>query len=174
MAQPSNWVSFRKIKDGLSITTLLEHYNVDAKIRGDQAYAHCPLPDHEGGDTTASFSANLKRGVWQCFGCGARGNVLEFAARMEGVNPSDYKDLRRIALWLDRQFLGERQQTLAEVKPPETKARRAGQKRQKASAATASAAAKPQQVEGQPEAEPKRVINAPLDFELKDLDPEHP
>jgi DNA primase len=53
-----------------------------AKIR--RAFTHfCPQPNHQGKKNSPSFPANLEKGIFQCFGCGAKGNVLEFAAMME-------------------------------------------------------------------------------------------
>jgi DNA primase len=39
-----------------------------------------------------------RHALWQCFGCQAKGNVLDFCCRMEGFNPDDSKGLRRAAL----------------------------------------------------------------------------
>src|SRR6185369_9011853 len=41
-----------------------------------------------------SCKIDLERNIWHCFGCEAKGNVLEFVARLEG----DEDDLRGAAL----------------------------------------------------------------------------
>jgi DNA primase len=51
--------------------------------RGEQVRGACPLH----GSTSPhsrSFSAQLGRGVWHCFHCGAAGNALELWARATG------------------------------------------------------------------------------------------
>lgn len=45
-------------------------------IRGDRARGCCPV--HQG-DNPQSFSADLSKGVWSCFACGAQGGVVAFA-----------------------------------------------------------------------------------------------
>jgi CHC2 zinc finger len=72
---------------------LLERYVPKLRIRGARATGCCPFH----ADTTPSFSATLELGGWQCFGCGAKGNVKDFAERVgEGWDPltpaSPYRD----------------------------------------------------------------------------------
>lgn len=52
--------------------------------RAGEVRFRCPAPEHE--DTTPSATFNPSRGAWHCFGCGARGNVMQLA-RMLGVEP---------------------------------------------------------------------------------------
>jgi len=49
----------------------------------DQYRGRCPI--HQGQGTEA-FHANLRRGVFHCFACGAGGNVLDFVTAMEGCS----------------------------------------------------------------------------------------
>jgi DNA primase len=42
----------------------------------------------------------LERGIFNCFGCGSKGNVLEFAALMSGVDANDGQALRKVAVEL--------------------------------------------------------------------------
>jgi DNA primase len=51
--------------------------------RGEQARGPCPLHGSTS-PRSRSFSAQLGRGVWHCFGCGASGNALELWARATG------------------------------------------------------------------------------------------
>src|SRR5687768_9095953 len=95
------WIDFRELKQSLDFGRLLEHYRVEVKVKGERATAFCPLPTHEGEKRSPSFSANLKRGIWQCFGCGAKGNVLDFAVCMEGLSPENPQHVRRVALMLN-------------------------------------------------------------------------
>src|SRR5438309_422871 len=103
------WVDFRELREKLRFSDVLQHYHVELKIRGDRATGFCPLPchpKHEGKRRTPSFSLNLARGIFQCFGCGAKGSVLDFACYMEGVDLSNSAAVRKVALELQDRFLG--------------------------------------------------------------------
>ena len=39
------------------------------------------------------FSINLDKNIFNCFGCGAHGNILEFVTLMEGGTPENDRDL---------------------------------------------------------------------------------
>jgi len=144
------WIDFKKLRANLDFEQVLKHYGVEVKRKGDQHQGFCPLPNHQGKRNSPSFSANLKRGIFQCFGCGAKGNVLEFAALMEKVDLKDGTAMRNVALELQRRFCPELDETPKGTPKPEE----------------------------QPKAKPKQelpvVVNAPLDFELKGLNTTHP
>jgi DNA primase len=116
---------------------------VELKLSGDQHHGFCPLPNHNGKRNSPSFSANLKRGIWQCFGCGEGGNLLDFAVLMEHGNPKRGEDVRKVASLLKERFLGG-------TRPAE------------------------EEKSGADNEDGKVVVNAPLDFELKGLDANHP
>jgi DNA primase len=145
----SNWINFKELRSKLDFEAVLRHYRVEVKRKGNQHHGFCPLPNHVGKRNSPSFSANLERGIFQCFGCGAKGNVLEFAALMQNVSLSDGFGLRKIALELQERFCP-----------------------------TASFEAPPAKQAEEPKAPPSDrkvvVVNAPLDFELKGLDYKHP
>ena len=103
---PHEWVNYKSLRSELSFIEILHHYGVELKERGTQWQGFCPLPTHEGKRNSPSFSANVGRGIWQCFGCGAKGNLIEFGARMEGLNPDDPDDFRKAALLLQKTFVG--------------------------------------------------------------------
>jgi phage/plasmid primase-like uncharacterized protein len=50
--------------------------------RGHELWGRCPLH----ADRTPSFKVNLARQAFKCFGCGARGDVLDFLATVEGLD----------------------------------------------------------------------------------------
>jgi len=79
------WVSFSEIKNRVTLERVLRSYRVDWLRRsGPQQYrGRCPI--HQGQGVEA-FHANLGRGVFHCFACGAGGNVLDFVAAMEGCS----------------------------------------------------------------------------------------
>jgi DNA primase len=45
----------------------------------------CPFPVHGHFDTSPSLRLHLDDGIWHCFGCGARGDVVEWVGQTEGV-----------------------------------------------------------------------------------------
>src|SRR5689334_18075301 len=98
------WIDFKVLRSQLKFTDVLAHYSVQLTVKGDQAQGYCPLPTHKGERHSPSFSVNLARGIWQCFGCGAKGNVLDFAIRMEGLSPDRNQDVRAVALKLSKRF----------------------------------------------------------------------
>ena len=142
------WINFKKLRRQLDFEKVLRHYGVEVHRKGEQHQGCCPLPCHKGSNQSASFSANLTRGIFQCFGCKAKGNILEFAAMMESVDPADSKKFCEVAGRLQKLFCS------AEEKPPEKKAPPANAKLPERTVLTA--------------------VNAPLDFELKGLNQEHP
>ncbi len=148
----NSWIDFKALRAALDFEQVLRHYKVEVKRKGDQHLGFCPLPNHKGERNSPSFSANLKRGIFQCFGmCGAKGNVLEFAAYMENVSPDDGPAFRALAAELQKRFCPELGNATSKRANPEPKA-----------------------VEKAAEAELPRIINAPLDFDLKGLDSKHP
>jgi DNA primase len=168
----ATWVDFRRLREELDFAAVLRHYGVEVKVRRkDQHQGFCPLPTHpthEGRRHSPSFAANLSRKCWQCFGCGASGNVIDFAVRMSGLDPGDPQAVRRIALELQERFLGPRGniheqparvQRKREEPPDETRKHGDGNAQQKP---------------GEDQTHPVVVVNAPLDFTLKGLDSEHP
>src|SRR3954465_3082553 len=100
------WIDFKTLRKGLSFEEVLKFYGVEVNKRkpGYRHQGFCPLPTHQGKKRSPSFSAKLDWGVWQCFGCKARGNVLDFAVRMEGLDPENHQDLRKVALKLQDHF----------------------------------------------------------------------
>ena len=77
------WVSFAEIKRRITLEQALRSYQVNWLRRSgvDQYRGRCPIHRGEGEE---AFHANLKRGIFHCFACGAGGNVLDFVAAIEG------------------------------------------------------------------------------------------
>jgi len=146
----STWIDFKELRSKLDFEQVLRHYGVEVKRKGNQHHGFCPLPNHNGKKNSPSFSASLEKGIFQCFGCGAKGNILDFAAMMEKTDPKDGAALRMVAVELQKRFCPElggnpqaKEKTTEKPAKPETK--------------------------GLP-----MIVNAPLDFELKGLNREHP
>lgn len=72
-------IDFQELKEQATFEPVLEHYRLQATIRGDRARLLCPFHN----DREPSFEVNLAKKIWQCFGCRAKGNVLDFVQRME-------------------------------------------------------------------------------------------
>lgn len=140
------WINFTELRKQLRFEDVLRHYGVEVRRKGDQHTGPCPLPAHKGSKTAPCFSANLERGIFQCFHCKASGNLLEFAALMAQVDPEDGRALRKVAVELQTRFAPEG----ANTKTARRKARE------------------------QPAVPVPSFVNPPLDFELKGLDASHP
>jgi DNA primase len=159
------WVDFKELRSKLHFAELFAHYHVELKIKGDRATGFCPLPGHRrhvGKRHSPSFSANLTKGIFQCFGCGAKGNVLDFTAYMEGVDPGNATALRAIALKVQERLnlsTGDHKPTTADVSAKPTAQMLVVSPKSELTAGSA---------------EKKRVVNVPIDFELKNLDAAHP
>jgi DNA primase len=142
------WVNFKELREKLNFREVLEFYGVKINAKNHvQHHSRCPLATHEAVNRSSSFSANLDKGIWRCFGCGAQGNILDFATRMERFDPDKPDDVRRAALLLAERY------NIASEKPK---------------AANKASPKTPPRIKG------ASVVNAVLDFALKGLDPEHP
>lgn len=56
-----------------------------AHLSGDQLIGCCPF--HQ--DTNPSFSMNVKKGLWKCFGCQAAGNFVQFYALTNNITTKE-------------------------------------------------------------------------------------
>jgi len=160
----ADWINFQGLRERLDFSAVLHHYRVEMKParNGGRQQGFCPLPTHQGQRRSPSFSVDLHRKIWRCFGCNKGGNVLDFCVRMEGKDPSDNRQVLEVARVVrDRFGLGPSQ-----VAQAPAKGKKSEQKPQKATQSQ-------QRQKGFP-ADAPHVINPPLDFELKDLDPKHP
>lgn len=79
-ARPRDWVDFKSVKKAAKFEDVLAHYEVRFTKKGDELTASCPF--HE--DRKPSFKVNTAKGVFNCFGCNAKGNVIDFVQRKEG------------------------------------------------------------------------------------------
>jgi len=150
----TNWIDFKALRARLDFVAVLEHYGVEVKRKGNQHHGYCPLPNHNGKRNSPSFSANLEKGIFQCFGCGAKGNILDFAVFMEKADPESGAALHEVARKLQQRFCPELGSS-DEPKPPTVEK---------------SVAPNP----AGPKSESQVIVNVPLDFDLKGLDAKHP
>lgn len=144
----NQWVDFERVKAEVPIAEVLAEYGLqrDMKRRGDELVGTCPI--HANADYEKdSFAANTVKNIWQCFSCGASGNVLDFVMAMEDVS------VREAALKLQEWFH-------IDTTPEQPKQAREGERSEPT----------PDKGTEEPEHTP---VNPPLDFTLKSLDPEH-
>jgi DNA primase len=151
----STWIDFKALRAKLDFEEVLKFFKVEVKRKKGQHMGFCPLPKHNGNRNSPSFSANLEKGIFQCFGCGAKGNILEFSALMSDVDPQDGSALRKVASILQDRFCPENR-----GKPQEAKSK-SGPKVKSAEVAPAKA-------------QLPVIVNEPLNFELQGLDAKHP
>lgn len=79
----SGWVDFASLRQQITLEQVLSQAGCldDLSKRGSQRRGRCPV-HAKPGDRNRSFSADLKKNVFQCFDttCGIHGNVLDFWA----------------------------------------------------------------------------------------------
>lgn len=109
------WINFKELRASLRFEDVLRRYGVEVRRKGAQHSGPCPLPGHGEARRAPTFSANLDRGIFQCFGCRAKGNLLEFAALMEGADPGSGSALREVAVRLRESLLSPK---AAKEEPP--------------------------------------------------------
>jgi len=76
---PRQRIDFSLLKERADCEAVLRHYGVVLAGSGAERSARCPFHD----DRNPSFSVNVEKKVFQCFACGAKGDLLDFVARME-------------------------------------------------------------------------------------------
>jgi DNA primase len=75
------WLSYRQIKEAVTIGAVLQHYEWKClRRRGDHVAGRCPI---HGGQGEASFHADLRNNGFHCFSCHAHGSVLDLVAKVE-------------------------------------------------------------------------------------------
>lgn len=97
-----NWIDFKELRSRLRFPDLLQEYGIKLSPKGEQLVGFCPLPNHNGNRNSASFSVHPEKGIFQCFGCGGKGNILDFAVLMEKGDPKRGLDVRKTALKLNK------------------------------------------------------------------------
>src|SRR5215469_5318005 len=150
------YIDFAFVKENASFERVLAHYQLALRGRGAQRSALCPFHP----DKRPSLRVELDKGVFHCFACEAKGNMLEFVARMEGA-PDDLRAAAEKVAHICKIALAPPRRG----KPAEEPAA-APKDRRRAKRAPAPAAEEKPVAESTP-------VNPPLTFQLK-LDPSHP
>lgn len=87
---PQAFIDFAYVKSHASFERVIAGYKLKLVGKGVQRSLLCPF--HR--ERKPSCKIDLERNIFHCFGCGAKGNILEFVARLEG----DEDDLRGAAM----------------------------------------------------------------------------
>jgi DNA primase len=69
------------IKTGVDLKALVESRGIDLKKNGKGYFGLCPFHD----DKNPSLSINPDQNLFQCFGCGAAGDVIRFVELFDKV-----------------------------------------------------------------------------------------
>jgi len=96
--QSKAWVDFKLIKEAVTMEMVLVQYGIaDVVRKGNEVRGACPFHNSK---SKTSFSVNLEKSTFCCFAanCKARGNVLDFVAKMEDCT------IRDAAIKLDEWF----------------------------------------------------------------------
>lgn len=79
------------IKQGVDLVALLQAKGIELKKNGKSWFGRCPFH----ADKNPSLSINPAKNLWQCFGCGAAGDVIRF---VELIDQVDFKEaVRRLS-----------------------------------------------------------------------------
>ena len=78
-------IDYRELRRRVHMARVLRLVGFQMTWRaGPQLRGHCPIPGCHGA-SRRSFSVHLAREVYQCFACGAHGNVLDLWAAVHGL-----------------------------------------------------------------------------------------
>ena len=87
MENGKKWIDFNLVKSAVSMEMLIIHLGLLATSRkGDDVRLKCPFHN---GKSDNSMAINLASNSFYCFGCKARGNLLEFVARYKDCSISE-------------------------------------------------------------------------------------
>lgn len=71
------------IKQNSDLTAVIQSYGIDLKKSGKSYKGYCPF--HED-NKSPSLSITPAEDLWQCFGCGAGGDVIDFIRKYDGIS----------------------------------------------------------------------------------------
>lgn len=197
----NNWVDYKEIKAKVSIEQILGHYGLLDKLRrkGDNLIGPCPI---HGGNNPGQFHVSTTKNAFHCFGnCKKGGNIIDFVCAMEKLDRDNQEEFRKAALLIQEWFLletrvsntrpeaygfpsgapaggaeagspgpGERQGGAPGGPEPQLVKEEAGENQlAKEKKEGAHSTGTKNNAKGKEE-----VVNPPLKFSLKNLDPDHP
>jgi DNA primase len=144
-------VDLKEMQKVVGIADILRHYGHWETMRvvnAESGEIRGPCMFHE--DKRPSWTGNIRNNGWRCYGCGAQGNIFAFVIKKEGINTGHRgQDARKAGLLIADWFPDWQEWTPGETRPQ-----------------TIPGTEGPHVQE--------EVINPPLTFELKHLEPNHP
>ncbi len=167
-------LDFKKIREQAQVEPVINHYGLQLVRKGDELSGLCPF--HE--DTKPSFRINAAKKIWRCFGCDAKGNLIELVVRMgaDGRRGVSIKEAYRlVAEWCGMEGAAivspsGRQRPSVERKAAVSEE---GSSPVRETPVATSPAASENSRQETDEQKPEEEENRPLAFSLK-LDPQHP
>ena len=85
---PAKRVDIKYVRQNANIETVLAHYGHNLKKSGAKPGQYiCLCPFHD--DEKPSLNVNTKRKIFNCFVCGASGNILDLVMLQEGMGEDD-------------------------------------------------------------------------------------
>jgi DNA primase len=78
-------IDWNAVKSRHRLADVVRRSGLDVGLHG-RVTVCCPTPDHP--DSTPSTQLDLDRDHYRCFGCGARGDVIDWVRNIEGVDAS--------------------------------------------------------------------------------------
>ncbi len=105
-----DWADFKEIKAKVSFETVLLRLGLLEKLQkvGDEWVGDCPF--HKGSDKP-TFHVNVTKGAFICFACKAKGNVIDFVSKLQGIG------LRAAGVYLSQFLEGGSPQASAAADP---------------------------------------------------------
>lgn len=81
------WIDFKQIKESADVESVLERCGVldGLQRQGAELFGWCPLGKSDQHGKADSFAFNTQKKTFQCFACKARGSILDFVSRLQGV-----------------------------------------------------------------------------------------
>lgn len=83
-------VDFKYVREHADFEKVALHYGLALTGKGQQKQALCCFHDED----TPSLKINTEKNIFNCFGCGKHGNILDFVTLMEQGDPVNNADLR--------------------------------------------------------------------------------
>ena len=77
-----------EIKRNINLAEYIKNRcNVEFTSKGKELLCKCPFPDHK--DGKPSFSVNIDKNLFQCFGCARKGSIIDFvkACKENNIKP---------------------------------------------------------------------------------------
>jgi DNA primase len=106
-ARREDWVDFGRVKTEVSFERVLAKLGLLAGMekRGEEVVGICPF---HGGEKK-SFCVNVSKGVFQCFGCKRKGNVLDFVSQYQEVS------VKEAGKWLMELLEEDKKETATQI-----------------------------------------------------------